>query len=333
MKKLLLALLVIPTITYSQTKTSITNGDFYNPLTWDCVCFPASGDNVVVNHDLTMNTSIYYTAGSITINASGSLNDNGNDMDIWVDGSGRFINHGDVSVRHIATSQWTYMDNKGSFTGIDSMLTQGVMNNSGSIEVYDFLNDQTGNFGNFGTMDIQNNMNNQGNFDNWNNLNVGLDFSNCNTQSMNAEFTNNGTVCISRDFLNCSGDALRGSWHYYVGNQGSNLGVFAETFTFHIPNGNFFNLGTVESGVTITTGACALQILENETISFELYPNPANELIHVSESSGDFTISDMKGQVVLQGILNKSEIDISTLNAGMYLFKIKDLGVIRFQKN
>lgn len=332
MKTLLLLLCATPVILFAQTKTSITNGDFYNPLTWDCVCFPASGDDVVINHNLTMNTGIYYTAGTITINASGSLNDSGNDMDIWVDGTGRLINHGDISVRYMATSQWTYMDNTGSFTGIDSMLTRGVMNNSGSIDVYDFLNDQTGNFGNFGTIDIQNNMNNQGNFDNWNNLNIGLDFSNCNTQSMNAEFTNYGTVCISRDFLNCGGDALNGSGHYYVGNQASNLGVFAETFTFHIPNGNFFNLGTVESGVTITTGACALEVSENENITFELYPNPVNQTIHISQKQGNYLISDTKGQIVLSGELNQVGVDVSSLTSGMYLFQLEGRGVVRFQK-
>lgn len=332
MKKLLLTLLIIPTLLNAQTKTSTTNGDFYNPLTWDCFCLPASGDNVVINHDLTMNTSIYYTAGMITINAAGSLTDNGTDKDIWVDGSGRLINHGQISVRYMLESQWAYIDNKGSLVGIDSMLTRGVVNNSGSIEVYDFLNDQTGNFGNFGSIEVQNNMNNQGNFDNWSDINIGLDFSNCNTQSMNGEFTNYGTICIANNFLNCNGDELNGSGHYYIGNLASNLGLFSGTFTFHTPSGSMAVPGTIGSGVTITTGGCALQIEENENIDFQLYPNPTNHTITVSEQQGIFIITDSKGQVVLKGEINPFGIDVSHLTNGVYLFQIKDKGITRFVK-
>lgn len=332
MKKLLLAAIILPTLLFAQTKTSVSNGAFYNPLTWDCICLPASGDNVVINHDLTMNTSIYYTAGSITINASGSLVESGGDRDLWVDGSGRFINHGDVSVRYIVNSQWAYLENTGNFNNIDSMLTQGVVNNSGVIGVYDFLNDQTANFGNFGTINVQNNMNNQGNFDNYGSIDVGLDFSNCNTQAMNAEFTNYGGICIANNFLNCSGDEVNGTGNYYIGSLASNLGLFSETFTFHTPTGTMAIAGTIESGVTITTGSCALEVAENENSDFELYPNPTNQTIHASEQQGNYIISDTKGQIILKGKLNQYGIDVSDLTNGIYLFHIENKGVTRFVK-
>lgn len=332
MNKLLYILFLSPIFTFAQTKTTITNGDFYNPLTWDCLCLPASGDNVVINHDISMNVGIYYTSGTITINPSGSLTDNGTNKDIWVDGTGRLINHGDISVRYMATSSYTYVDNTGSFSGIDSMLTRGVMNNSGTIDVYDFLNDYTANFGNFGEINVQNNMNNQGNFDNWDAVDIGLDFSNCNTQSIHGEFTNYGTVCIARNFLNCNGDELNGSGHYYIGNLASNLGLFSGTFTFHTPSGSMAIPGTISSGVTITTGACALQVTENELNNFELYPNPTNKTLNVSLIEGDYLITDTKGQIVQSGVLSAAGIDVSTLTNGMYLFQIKDKGITRFQK-
>lgn len=332
MKKILLLLFVIPTLSFGQTKTSVTNGDFYNPLTWDCFCLPASGDNVVINHDLTMNTGIYYTAGTITINPSGSLTQTGINRDIWIDGSGRFINHGDVHVRYFLTSQWTYLENNGNFNNIDSMLTQGVVNNSGTINVYDFLNDHVANFGNFGTMNIQHNMNNQGNFDNYGSIDIGLDFSNCNTQSVHAEFTNNGTMCIANNFLNCNGDELNGSGHYYIGSLASNLGEFSGTFTFHTPTGTMAINGTIGSNVTITTGSCALYISENENIDFQLYPNPATETIFVSEKTGDYTITDIKGQIVKEGKLTQNGINVSDLNNGVYFFKLNNRGVTRLQK-
>jgi hypothetical protein len=332
MKNLLFTLFISPFFLIAQTKTSVANGDFYNPLTWDCLCFPANGDNVTINHDLTINAGIYYSAGKITINASGSLSDNGTDKDIWVDGSGQFINHGDLSIRHFATSQFAYLDNTGNFIGLDSMLTQGVTNNSGSIEVYDFANDQTGNFGNFGEINVTNNMNNQGNLDNWANIQIGLDFSNCNTQTLNAELTNNGTICIARNFLNCGGDELNGNGHFFIGSLASNLGLFSGSFTFHTPSGTMALPGTINGGVTITTGGCSMGINENESITFELYPNPANQILNVSENSGEYVITNMAGQIIQQGELNQAGINVSSLTSGMYLFQLNNLGVARFQK-
>ena len=65
MKTILLLVTLLPLISFSQTKTTIANGDFYNPIVWDCFCLPASGDNLIINHDLIMYTDIYYTAGQI----------------------------------------------------------------------------------------------------------------------------------------------------------------------------------------------------------------------------------------------------------------------------
>ena len=151
---------------------------------------------------------------------------------------------------------------------------------------------------------------------------------------MNAEFTNYGGMCIARDFLNCSGDELNGSGHYYIGNQSSNLGQFTGTFTFHTPTGFItYNPGTVDNGVTITTGACALQVSAITTETFDLYPNPATKLIHLSELNGDYSILNMQGLVVLSGELSPVGIDVSGLNSGMYLFQIKDKGIQQFLKN
>ncbi len=139
MKNLLLGVLIVPTLLFAQqTKTSTNSGDFYNPLTWDCLCFPASGDSLIINHNLNLNTDIYYTAGRITINPSGSLIESGGDRDVWVDGGGSLYNHGTFTVNNLLLSQWAYINNTGSFIGLDSMLTQGAMNNNGTIEVYDF---------------------------------------------------------------------------------------------------------------------------------------------------------------------------------------------------
>ena len=333
MKNLLLGLFFAPSLLFAQqTKTTITNGDFYNPLTWDCVCFPASGDSLIINHTLSLNTDIYYTAGRITITPSGSLIESGGDRDVWIDGGGSLFNHGTFSVNNLLLSQWAYLNNTADFIGLDSMLTRGVMNNSGTIEVYDFLNDQTGNFGNFGTLNVTNNMNNQGNFENYSDVTIANDFSNCNTQSMDAELTNYALFCIGNDFLNCDPDLINGSGHFYIGNLGSNFGALAGTITFHTPSGTLFNLGTVGPGVTFTTGACNLAVTENSELDMDVYPNPTNEKIYVSVNSGNYTVVDLNGKVMLQGSLTLNGIDVSALNDGMYYLNVNESTPVKFIK-
>lgn len=334
MKNLLFGLLFVPSMLFAQQiKTTITNGDFYNPLTWNCLCFPESGDSLIINHALSLNTDIYYTAGRITINPTGSLIETGGDRDIWIDGGGSLVNHGTFTVNNLLLSQWAYIDNTGNFIGLDSMLTQGTMNNSGTIEVYDFLNDQTGNFGNYGALTVTNNMNNQGDFLNYADVTVANDFSNCNTQSMNSELINYSLFCIENDFLNCDGDLITGSGHFYIGNQGSNIGELAGTLTFHTPSGTLFNIGTVGPGVTFTTGTCNLTIDELAELNLEVYPNPASEIIYASVNSGSFTVLDLSGKVILHGDLSANGIDISQLNNGMYYLTISGSAPVKFIKH
>jgi hypothetical protein len=288
---------------------------------------------LIINHNLNLNTDIYYTAGRITINPSGSLIESGGDRDVWVDGGGSLYNHGTFTVNNLLLSQWAYINNTGSFIGLDSMLTQGAMNNNGTIEVYDFLNDQTGNFGNFGTLTVINNMNNQGNIDNYGDITVANDFSNCNTQTMNAELTNNALFCIGNDFLNCDGDLINGLGHVYIGNAGSNIGELAGTLTFHSPLGTVFNIGTVGPGVTFTTGACNLNLNGVSNVDLEIFPNPASSAIYVSEYLGEYySIVDINGTIVLQGNLDGGDIDISHLGDGMYFLSINQTTPKKFVK-
>ncbi len=334
MKKLLLFLSLSPMLLLAQqTKTTITNGDFYNPLTWDCFCVPASGDSLIINHTLGLNTDIYYTAGRITINPSGSLTQGGVDRDVWIDGAGSLVNHGLFSVDNLLQSQWCYIENTGDFVGLDSMLTQGIVNNSGTIEVYDFLIDQTGNFGNYGLLSITHNMNNQGFLENYADIDILNDFSNCNTQSMVAEITNYGIICISNDFLNCDSDLINGSGHIYIGNQGGNLGTLDGTLTFHTPSGVISNVGTIGSGVTVTTGACNLGVGENAEANIEVYPNPATESIRVSITDGNYSIIGVNGKILMQGALDGSLIDVSELADGIYYLHVNDMSTVKFIKH
>lgn len=69
---------------------------------------------------------------------------------------------------------------------------------------------------------------------------------------------------------------------------------------------------------------------KKETISFHLYPNPTNQELHINTSidlpaSARYQIVDMIGKTYQEGQLkNKESINIDSLPAGMYFFRIND---------
>lgn len=323
-KVLLLCALASLQLTAQTTRVSTANGDFLNPLNWSPIGVPASGDQLTINHDMVMTTDIYYTAGSITISNGASLMEDATDRNFWVDGTGQIINHGTFKSHLLLASPNTIVYNFGLFSSLDSVWTQTDLINIGQIEVYDILNDEMATLTNEGTITIAHDMNNQGKFNNkpWGSIDLAHDFSNCNLQSLDAVFQNDGIFCIGNNLSNCTGDTLRGFGHYYIGNAGSNIGVLEGTATFHTPSGSFAIAGTVGTGVTITTGACALNVTE-EALANDLviYPNPATAEVKVS-INGNYTVYDLGGQVVMAGQSN-GLIDVSALKSGIYFVEIR----------
>ncbi len=141
MKKLLLPLLLVSTLGFSQTRTSVANGNALNPLTWDCTCIPMPGENIVINHNVIMDTDFAYTSGGITINTGASLIEDATPRNLGAFG-GNFTNNGTFKMSRVAFSNSTtaYM-NKGRFTSsillyIDSNAT---FDNQGKLYVNDTL--------------------------------------------------------------------------------------------------------------------------------------------------------------------------------------------------
>jgi len=334
MKTTLLLIALLPLSGFSQTKTTVQDGDFFNPLIWDCTCLPMNGDNLIINHNVTLNIDVAYNNGSITINSNGSLVDDGNDRAFWVDGTGTLDNAGTFTTHLILTSPDAELTNTGVMTGIDSMLTQGITENTGLIEVFDFLNDEDAFFENLGDVVIGNNFNNQGEFYTGagNSMEVANDFSNCNLQTLNAWFENDGIVCIGNDFTNCDDDTLTGSGHLYIGNNGSNLGVFSGDFTFYTSGGIFGNLGTIEPTVTQTTGTCTLSLDDADATTVSAFPNPTNDILQLSITSENYIIYNLAGKNVKSGVVNDYKIDLSDLQEGWYLINLGETGNLRILK-
>lgn len=368
MKKLLLIALLLPVLSFAQTRTSTMDGDFYNPLIWTPIGLPVSGESVVINHSVTMNLDIYYTAGSITINAGGSLIEDATDRSFWADGTGSVVNHGTFTSHLLALSPGASFTNSGDFLNIDSLwnqgtvvntgtatlfdfwndhtgtftndgvlansdslLNQGVFVNNGTANIYDFLNDELATFNNNSNVNITNNMNNQGYSNNQAGITLSNDFSNCNTQSMDAMFINDGWFCIANDFLNCAGDTLKGSGNYYIGGLSSNLGVFDGTHTFYTSSGNLNIPGNIQPGVTLTAGSCNLTLTENEK-SFSIYPNPVKEKLTISIKASTYDLFDLTGKKIATGTVDNNTIDMQDVNSGVYILKLDGVASKRIVK-
>lgn len=335
MKRTLLLIAFIPFFGMSQTKTTVASGDFYNPLTWDCTCLPASGDSLIINHALTMNVDIYYTAGRITIGPNGSLVEDATNRAYWADGTGSLVNYGTFTSHLLLLSPDAELNNEGVMAGVDSIWNQGYVMSTGGIDSYDVLNDETGTFHNHGTFNVGNNINNQGYFHMMAgaSLEVGNDLSNCNTQTADAWFENHGTVCIANNFSNCIDDTLAGSGNYFVSNQSANLGAFVGTFTFHTPSGSLdLQTGTIESGVVITQGACNLGITAEVAEPFRIYPNPTKGDISLTVNGVKYTMFDCTGKIVMKGVVANNQIQMDNLKMGLYLLEVEGHGTSRIIK-
>lgn len=145
----------------AQTRTSVANGLFYFPTTWDCMCVPSphTGESIVINHAVTLNNAIGVYGGSLTVNASGSLTQDATPRDmhvnnngsvfiqggltidrLWVQ-SGNFENQGTSTIRTLANEMT--LTNSSTINVADSLYNAGTLTNSpsGTINVSTFYND------------------------------------------------------------------------------------------------------------------------------------------------------------------------------------------------
>lgn len=331
MKKLLLFTLLTPTMFFAQTITTVADGDYYNPFSWDCTCVPTAGVDAIVNHDMTTPNGVLVDGGSLLINAGKSITLSAGAAGVFVTNGASLTNHGTFTIEDVTFSEGTTINSTGLIIA-DSLFNQGDFTNSGIITIYDIANDEVASLTNTGTVDIEHNFNNQGLVTNQMDISVGLDFSNCNTQALDAIFINNGTMCVVNDFANCEGDTLKGSGSYYAGGASGNAGVFDGTHTFYTPSGSLsLNTGTIEASVTISSGtnSCtALSINEETSLGFSTYPNPTTGNISIdlgqTYNQTDVKVLNMLGQTIFnQTYLGTSQINLNVDgNPGMYILEV-----------
>lgn len=247
---------------YSQTATSIANGNWTSPLTWNCTCVPTPGYTVIINHNVTLTTSFAYTTGSITINSGGSLIQDATPRDIWVNG-GSFSNAGTVDLHYLWTQTGT-MANSGTIS-LRSFLNYVNFTNSGTIQNLDSLY-TTGNITNNGSFLNIDSITNSGIWINngictFNQFTSTTQFTNNNLLTY-TDITNFGTM-TNTDTITCLNSTWnRGTWNNQSGAYVSitndilnnNPGLFNAVFNNNgkvVVTDSWYNLDTVKG----TTGS------------------------------------------------------------------------------
>jgi bacillolysin len=88
-----------------------------------------------------------------------------------------------------------------------------------------------------------------------------------------------------------------------------------------------FSYGQVEDYTVNITGAAIVASITatgGEDISFNLFPSPVEDILNVTmadNKKGTFIISNLVGQQVKAGQLDQSEINVSDLQKGLYIFE------------
>ena len=323
MKSIVLAFVLFTSISFGQVYTSVQDGDFWSPLTWDCTCFPQDGDSLVINHDVTLSSGIAYQSGQIYIGASGSLDQGANNFSFYIV-AGSLINYGTLTIDDLLLDSLGFIQNFGT-ANLDSVWTRAAVWNEGTINTTAMAHDEFYSFFNVGEIMCTGNFYNEGSFINDGIMTVGGASTNCNISTSEGSLENNGFLCIGGNFLNCQDDTLKGDGTMYIGGTSTNDGEVLGNLLINTPTGGFtLNFGNVAGTVTFGTDACTAEMEEAQVLEWNIYPNPANDILNSSEKNFNYTIHDLSGRVLMNGYSTNGVIQIDELKDGTYFISMEN---------
>lgn len=253
MRKLLLFvsfLWVSAVVAYGQTATTISNGSWMMPTTWDCSCVPTTGYTVNIMHDVTLSSNWGFVAGSINVLSDGTLVGTGGNWALSISGSAALNVDGVLTVSVLAVTGGS-ISNDGVIENIDSLFLGVNLDNNGIIKADNLLNTAT--------------LNNDSLIEGVNYFNNGV-FSNAGTLNMTNFFNNNQTLNSgSLVFDNCTNAASMLNNGDFFGNMDfTNAGTFTNEASVTILN-NFANVDS--------TNHDALLINNNSVLVFNSFSN------------------------------------------------------------
>lgn len=268
----LLALLMLQANSYATTYTSTGNGNWKSLATWSPMGIPLPTDNVIINHAVSLDTSLYIL-GTLTINANGSLIGNNPTRDIWMNAANASItNHGDVSIRYMLLSAGTLsnsgtfivksfhnsvnVNNTGTMQGVDSLYNNapGIITNNGTLRTKTFFNQSTiNNYGNIqGFVSAVDSIYNNATFTNYAGSNLTADRG-----TNNGTFVN-GSEAYFNHFLNfyngvfTNNDTMSFSWMTNLGQFTNNGKIYGTNSMWNVED--FTNFGSIHVGLSFLNG-------------------------------------------------------------------------------
>lgn len=155
MKKLLAILIAFTSVIYAvsgQTVTSVANGNWYMPTTWDCACIPLPGYQINVNHEVILDNDFALSGGSITVGTNGVLRENTSGRYLVMN-NGSITNNGKIMISRLGFYGGSFVNNDsckfysvffsgadaenyGSITETDSLFVDAPLYNDGLISAY-----------------------------------------------------------------------------------------------------------------------------------------------------------------------------------------------------
>lgn len=316
MKQILLAVtLLLSTQIYAQTTiTSVASGNANNPLIWDCLCFPTPGDDVIINHDVTMNVNWLVTAGgSITVSSSGTFIEDV-PRGIALDGAGaEFINMGTTDLTNMSFTNGAIGENHSTMsldsglwvgsastftnnmalTDLNDFLAQGVFTNTGWLGCEDIWNQGT--WTNSGNIDSDSLLN-TGTFTSTAGLIQAIDFGNDGTMDVSGT----SWLDISQDFYNTGDFTLQSGRDMYIGDDFWN----GDTL---FGSANLINDGLIEVGQDFWNG----DSLDGSGI-FCIGNSSAN----VGTITGTLDICDNSGTGIVDTNIGTIDAGVTDCNSG-----------------
>ena len=317
MEKPLLIIVIafaISTANAQSTRTSITNGNFSNPLSWDCgFCIPIPGDSIIINHDIILDFDFGYTTGALIVNASGSLTGSTGNRAFATYTPGRFENHGTFDVARVGL-----FGGKGHNTGLfsaDSLITnitaETGFTNTGDMQIaVDYLNTGDLNISAAGLLVVQ-----------------GKFLHGDTSAPAVVLLTCNGAMRVNSDFGNA--DSITGSGQLCIYGNSINYGAITGALDMCdvSPGGQKvdLNLGTIAGTVQTCVAGCNIGLSEITKIPVQVYPNPATNFIQIkAEQEINVVIYDMMGKVVYQSTTpgQLQNISLSEWAVGVYTYRV-----------
>lgn len=116
---------------FGQSASSVQNGNWFSPTTWDCTCIPTGNYHITINHQVLLNLDFGLNGGSITIDSNGKLIENVSGRYLVMN-SGNIENNGKMKISRLG-----FFD--GEFVNNDSCIVNSVFYSSADVYNFDLI--------------------------------------------------------------------------------------------------------------------------------------------------------------------------------------------------